>query len=159
MAQAIILVTSPPGGVLTPDFQGQKAIDTANDKIYISYGLTDADWQEVGAGGGSGMYPGNVVDLGVIDDLAPATINLDVSNFFKCQINGENTVLDFISPTDTTKVNYAMIHLGYSNFWTSPTVKTDGTAQAVIGSGNSGNQYVEAIYSDGSWRIEWKDFP
>lgn len=54
MAALRLLGIVTPVGAVVPDFEGQMYVDTVADLSYVSYGLTNADWQEIGAGGGGG---------------------------------------------------------------------------------------------------------
>ena len=52
MSKLTILRSSTPVGALVPEFLTQKCLDETANKIYISNGLTNTDWVEVGGGGG-----------------------------------------------------------------------------------------------------------
>lgn len=48
-----IVESGDPTSVTTPDFLGQIYIDSTNDNVYISNGLTNTNWYLAGTGGGS----------------------------------------------------------------------------------------------------------
>ncbi|NOR70897.1 MAG: hypothetical protein GQ532_14585 [Methylomarinum sp.] len=159
MAKENILGTASPIGSITPNFEGQKFINTTpgSETIYLAKGLTHADWQEVGSGGG--IYPGAFTDLGTLTSAAPVDISLDTANnFFKAYVNDQPTVINFITPLDTSKAHYAKIKLDYGNAWDAPTVTANGGAVGFAGIPLNGgvSQYLEVIYF-GGWRIEYID--
>jgi hypothetical protein len=82
MARLALQGVVTPVGAITPEYLTQHYADTVGEKVYIAFGLTNADWLEIGSGSGGGGGGGGSSSTvsstqQIVTDASPGVIDLN----------------------------------------------------------------------------------
>lgn len=140
-----------PESSVTPDYIGQHYVNTAADLVYVAYGLTSADWQEIGAGGG-GILP--LVDLGNLSANSTVTIDLSApESYYSVSLGDDGSVIDIL----TNNVEYKLLTIKMYDDGYTFQFRIDGVNIAPTGAGQGYEQLMRFLYVDGFYTFEWLD--
>ncbi len=142
MARLALQGVVTPVGTITPEYLTQHYADTIGEKVYIAFGLTNANWLEIGSasnenGGGSSSTVSSTQQI--VTDASPGVIDLN-STTIHYALNLEATgsggnIITFtnnLSPLIDSNVEAKMVSLTvYSHFGASDIhLVTDAQLQA-----------------------------